>query len=160
MRITSIILLVFLAAPACAEDQSSFGILTVPSKALPVDCELSPKVGFPFGPVDQPNPLTTTNPKYAQVIVQFILESTEAVSIDAAYVAGYKGKSAKENVVWAIKSSDPVKLLGRFEEASKKYESLPSRIYVVKESLFVLAWTDDLDDLTCFNAIKSHLEAI
>jgi hypothetical protein len=142
----------------CTQSEATFKSLTVPARLLPTGCELAPQTGLPLGRSDRDNPITITDPDVTGMIAILMLQSEPLAQIDSAYLAGYRDKSGKENAVWAIQFRDAQIAKKYSDDLNDTHESSDSKFYTDKGSILVFAWTDNSNDLSCFNAIRGYLE--
>jgi hypothetical protein len=160
---------------SAAKHEVTFEDLTVPPEALPDACELTPGIGLPFGPSEQPNPKITTDPmEVGMLSLFFMLENTQpppfpdggseaeiqsyvseqAAGIEEAYLAGYAGESNQETIVWALRFKNREEAKNRFERITNVHSS--DRHYFIKDSILICAWTDGATHL--LDAIRIYLE--
>ena len=172
----------------CGQREVTFEQLTVPAESLPDGCELASGTGLPFGSSKNPNPMIITDPKEIGMLSTFALEpdlnsqiavvpkgsagrsqrkqiidewsAEQAARIEAASIAGYNDKSHKETVVWALQFKDPKEAKSHFKRLSLMYQLAKHKHYFIKDSIRISLWTDNSDDLSCFNVVREHLDKI
>lgn len=153
--------------------------LTVPPELLPDGCQLGPRGGLPFRPMDS-NPVITEDPQAIGVLVGFVLGSSsleatleaatdraegrriyeewireQAARIEAVYTATYLVEDDREIMVWAL----------LFKEGVDHQQTGGRTVFgkqgqrITKESMVITVSTDG-EDPSCYDAIRRFLEQI
>ena len=152
--------------------------LTVPPELLPDGCQLGPRGGLPFRPMDS-NPVITEDPQAIRLLAGFVLgiynaeleakleavtdraerrrileewSREQAAEIEAAYLAMYRGQDGKEIGVWALLFKEPID-----RQEMKPLD--PGQHIMMKESMVIVAWADS-EDRACYEAVRRFLEQI
>ncbi len=161
----------------CTQEKVTLNDLTVPLDVLPDGCELAPGVGLPFGPANKSNPVMTKDSLAILGLCFFMIAmpvpgdepsvqpervqewvGEQAAKIETAYLAGYYDKSRKENMVWALQFKDPKEAQNHFKRLRKLNQIDKNKHYFIMDSILIYAWTDNLSDHSCFDAIIGYLE--